>query len=146
MRLNLLIAIGLIPLAGCATVTRGTTNQVQFLSEPQGAAVRTSLNHSCMTPCTLQIGRKDEFAVTFSKPGFLDQTIEVKTQLAGAGAAGFAGNIVAGGIVGMGVDAYTGATLQHLPNPVRVILQAAPMRPVSNRPHRRGRGLTGPAS
>jgi hypothetical protein len=29
--------------AACATVTRGTTNQVQFISEPAGAEVKTSL-------------------------------------------------------------------------------------------------------
>lgn len=40
------------------------------------------------------------------------------TKVAGAGVAGFAGNLVVGGIVGMGVDAVTGSTLEHFPNPV----------------------------
>ena len=115
-------------LAGCATVTRGTTSQVQIDSEPSGASVRTSLNHTCTTPCTIQVSRKDEFAVTFSKPGFREERVDVKTQVAGAGAAGFAGNVVLGGVVGMGVDAATGATYEHVPNPVRAVLQpeAAP--------------------
>ena len=69
------------------------------------------------------MGRKDEFAVVFTLPGHEDQTVNVRTQLAGAGAAGFAGNVVLGGVVGMGVDAATGATLEHVPNPVSVVLR-----------------------
>ena len=37
---------------------------------------------------------------------------QVATQLAGAGAAGFAGNALLGGLIGMGVDASTGATFR----------------------------------
>ena len=105
-------------LCGCATITRGTTDQIQIVSDPSGADVRTSLNQVCITPCTLQVARSDQFGVVFSKPGYQDQTINVTTKIAGAGAAGFAGNLLLGGIVGMGVDAATGATLEHLPNPV----------------------------
>jgi hypothetical protein len=130
-------------LGGCATVTRGTTNQIQIDSEPAGALARTSLNHTCTTPCTIQVSRKDEFTVTFSKPGFTDERVEVKTQIAGAGAAGFAGNVILGGVVGMGVDAATGATYEHVPNPVRAVLQ--PERPAAAPPavrNRRGRPVS----
>jgi hypothetical protein len=40
-----------------------------------------------------------------------------------SGAAGFAGNILAGGLIGMGVDAATGAAQDHKPNPVIVTLR-----------------------
>ncbi|MGO4571063.1 hypothetical protein [Microvirga sp. 2TAF3] len=46
----------------------------------------------------------------------------IQTRVAGAGAAGFAGNVLIGGIVGMGVDAATGSTLEHYPNPVTASL------------------------
>ncbi len=51
--------------------------------------------------------------------------MDVRTQVASAGAAGFAGfagNILLGGIIGMGADAATGATLEHVPNPVSATL------------------------
>jgi type IV pilus biogenesis protein CpaD/CtpE len=118
----LILAAASLALAGCATVTRGTTNQIQIYSEPSGANVRTSLSQVCTTPCTLQVNRKDEFTVVVDKPGYVTQEVQVKTQLAGAGAAGFAGNVLVGGVVGMGVDAATGSTLEHTPNPVRVTL------------------------
>lgn len=140
MRLSFQAALCAAPvLSGCATVTRGTTNQIQIVSEPSGATARTSLGHQCSTPCTLQVGRKDEFSVTYSMPGYAEQTVVVKTQLAGAGAAGFAGNVIAGGIVGMGVDAATGSTLEHVPNPVSAVLQPLP-KPAPTSAAPRGRG------
>lgn len=117
-------AIGLLA-AGCATVTRGTTNNVTFNSEPTGAEVKTSLGHTCTTPCTVEVSRKSEFVAVFTKPGYKDAQAPVATRVAGAGAAGFAGNVLVGGIVGMGVDAATGATYEHFPNPVFVTLEAA---------------------
>ncbi|MCA0399572.1 MAG: PEGA domain-containing protein [Proteobacteria bacterium] len=114
---------GLLALGACATATRGTTNQIQINSEPPGASVTTSLNQQCTTPCTITVSRKDEFSVVFSLPGYEDQTIAVKTQVAGAGAAGFAGNVLVGGVVGMGVDAVTGSTLEHQPNPVIAVMR-----------------------
>jgi hypothetical protein len=117
MRFVMLGALALL-VAGCASVTRGTTNQVQINSNPPEAQARTSMGHVCVTPCTLQFGRKDEFTVLITKPGFHSVEVPVKVQVAGAGAAGFAGNVILGGVVGMVVDASTGATLEHVPNPV----------------------------
>lgn len=108
--------------AGCSTITRGTTSQVQIVSSPSEATARTSMGYQCLTPCTVQVSRKDEFSVIVSKPGYHSAEMPVRTQLAGAGAAGFAGNVILGGVVGMGVDAATGSTLEHFPNPVVVTL------------------------
>jgi hypothetical protein len=126
MNARRLVVFSLVALAGCATVTRGTTNQVQITSEPSGANVRTSIGHACVSPCTLTVDRKSEFIVTFSLDGYQDVSIPVRTQVAGAGAAGVAGNVLVGGIVGVGVDAATGASLEHAPNPVHAVLQRAP--------------------
>jgi hypothetical protein len=111
---------------GCASVTRGMTDQVQIMSDPDGAQVRTSMGHTCVAPCTLQFNRKDEFTVTASMPGYHTSEMPVSTRLAGAGAAGFAGNILLGGVVGMAVDAASGATLEHYPNPV--MMKMVPLR------------------
>ena len=138
MRSILFICAAGLALAGCATVTRGTTNQIQIVSEPSGATARTSMGYQCSTPCTVQVGRKDEFSVTFSLAGYEEQTVPVKTQLAGAGAAGFAGNVLLGGVIGMGVDAATGSTLEHVPNPVSVVMTpvAKPAPTRTSRPAR----------
>jgi hypothetical protein len=117
MRIWVLVALAFLA-GSCASVTRGTTTQVQINSNPPEATARTSMGHTCITPCTLQFGRKDEFSVIFTKQGYHSVEIPVRTQLAGSGAAGFAGNVLLGGVVGMVVDASTGATLEHFPNPV----------------------------
>jgi uncharacterized protein YceK len=133
MRFVLVALVVLAPmgLGGCASVTRGWSEQMQINSQPEGAEVRTSLSQQCVTPCTLTVQRKDEFSVSFAKPGYQPQTIQVTTRVANTGAAGFAGNILLGGVVGMGVDAASGATLEHHPNPVLAVLQpvAGPRRP-----------------
>lgn len=110
-------------LGGCATVTRGTTNDIQITSEPAGANAKTSMSHTCITPCIIKVGRKDEFQVIFNKEGYKEAIIPVKTQVAGAGVAGMAGNVLVGGFVGVGVDAYTGAAYEHSPNPVHAVLE-----------------------
>jgi hypothetical protein len=121
-------------MSACATVTRGTSEEMQFTSEPSGARASTSTGFSCTTPCTLIVSRKDEFVVKFEEEGYRPQEIPVKSQIAGAGAAGFAGNIVAGGIVGMVADAATGATLEHVPNPVHADLARIAEAPVRKAP------------
>ncbi len=132
------IVLGLVGLTfvlgGCATITRGTTGNVGFDSKPSGAEVRLSNGLACVTPCSLAVKRNEEFVATFTKAGFIGQQVEVKTQVAGEGAAGFAGNIIAGGVIGMGVDAATGGALEHVPNPVVVELEReAAARPAPTR-------------
>lgn len=110
-------------LAGCATVVRGTSEDVVINYVPSDATVITSLNHTCSaSPCTVKVPRKEEFSVTASKLGYQSQTVQVRTKFSKGGAAGVAGNIVAGGLIGVGVDAATGATLDHYPNPVNIKL------------------------
>src|SRR5690349_19831701 len=121
MRIGVVIALACLA-GSCASVTRGMTNQVQINSSPPEATARTSMGHTCITPCTLQFNRKDEFTVIITKQGFHSVEIPVRTQVAGAGAAGFVGNAILGGVVGMVVDASSGATLEHFPNPVSATL------------------------
>jgi len=129
MRISLLaILAGTLSLGACATVTRGTTEQLTFDSDPP-AAMRTSTGLTCpTTPCTLEVSRKSEFVATFSKEGYKSQNVMVQTRVAGSGAAGFAGNVLIGGLIGMGVDAANGSTLEHYPNPVSVTLEPLVLR------------------
>lgn len=103
---------------GCATITRGTTEAWTVESEPIGAEVTLSSGESCTTPCTLTKKRKDAFMVTIEKEGYETVRTQIQSQVAGAGAAGMAGNVLVGGIIGVGVDAATGATKELKPNPL----------------------------
>jgi hypothetical protein len=84
--------------------------------------------------------RNADITVTINKEGYESQVIPLTKEIPGTGAAGFAGNILAGGLIGMGVDAATGAAQDHKPNPVIVTLQpaaSAPPRAVKPRPPKR---------
>lgn len=119
-----LLLIALLPLTGaCATITRGTSEAWTVNSDPTGADVKLSTGQECTTPCTLKLKRKDSFTVTVHKQGYKKVTTQVISQVAGAGAAGMAGNVLVGGIIGVGVDAATGATKELKPNPLEVVLE-----------------------
>ena len=113
-------------LSGCATVTRGTSTQFQVTSTPPGAAVKTSTGFSCAaTPCGMKMPRKAAFDVTVSKVGFVAKTQHIRSVVAGGGAAGMAGNVVAGGLIGMAIDGTNGSMNDLTPNPLAVVLEAA---------------------
>jgi hypothetical protein len=125
--MRILGIVALCALAGgCASVTRGTTENLSIASTPSGAeAIISGLENptTCVTPCSVVVKRNADISVTVQKPGFEPQTIPLTREIQGTGAAGFAGNVIAGGLVGMGVDAVTGAARDHKPNPVIVTLQ-----------------------
>ena len=88
-----------------------------------GADVRTSTGFTCTTPCTMTVNRKNEFSVTFTKAGVEPEEVEVKTRIAGEGAAaGIVGDAIGGGVMGLAADAASGATLEHRPNALQIIL------------------------
>lgn len=125
MKYLILAAALIAPLGACATVTRGTTEAFVVETEPSGASVLTSTGMSCeATPCTFpRIRRNSDFTVTISKEGYRTTTHTVTHQTSGAGGAGMAGNVLVGGLIGVAVDASSGATQDLVPNPLRVTLQ-----------------------
>src|SRR5215203_3680535 len=142
MIIRLVLAAAVVaPCVGCASVTRGTTENISISSTPAGATAELSgLDNptSCVTPCVVVVKRSADITVTVNKEGYEPQVIPLTKEIAGSGAAGFAGNVLVGGLVGMGVDAATGAAQDHKPNPVIVTLNpavaAAPPRSAKPRP------------
>lgn len=128
--INTLIALGAVvaTASACATITRGSTEDVQFISSPSGATVKTTNGSSCTTPCTLKFDRRETFVATFTL-GTQEKKVAVETEVAGGGAAGVAGNVLVGGVIGVGVDVATGAGLDHVPNPVTVTFDPEPPAP-----------------
>ncbi len=121
-----------LALAGCATITRGTTETFVVETSPSGARVVTSLGQACdATPCAFtDMSREAEFTVTISKDGYQTVTRRIGHRLSGGGAAAaVGGNILPViSLVGVAVDANNGATQSLTPNPLRVTLVAADAR------------------
>lgn len=128
---SMLIALASILVSGCASITRGTKEVFVVDSTPQDAEVRLSSGQVGRTPASFEVGRRDTLTVFVSKPGYKSRTLIVQSEVGGGGAAGMAGNVLFGGIIGAGVDAGTGAMYEHKPNPLMVQLEpeSAPAKP-----------------
>lgn len=125
-------AIGLaLSLGACATITRGTKDAWSITTDPSGARVETSNGFQCeATPCAIKMPRKSEFTATLTKPGYKAAKVQVTNKIAGAGGAAMAGNVLVGGLIGVGVDASSGAMLDLVPNPAHVTLEKEEPAPV----------------
>ncbi|HKO72267.1 MAG TPA: translation initiation factor 2 [Bradyrhizobium sp.] len=133
--------LGIVALAatlgGCASITRGTTENISIASTPAGAEATISgldVPTACVTPCAIVAKRSADISISFAKPGFKTEVVTLTKEVPATGAAGFAGNVIAGGLIGMGVDAATGAALDHKPNPV--IVTMVPIAPAASAPVR----------
>lgn len=125
-------------LGGCASITRGYDEQINITSDPPGAVATTTgpvePQPPCVTPCSIKVRRNDNVSIAFEKPGFQPQTITLTSEIVPNGGLGFAGNAVAGGLIGAAIDAGNKAAYDHKPNPVAVTLQPIhqpPQRPAA---------------
>ena len=107
-------------LGACASITRGTSESFIIESDPPGAQAVLSNGLSCTTPCSLKVKRKDGFTVNITRTGYEPVLATITSQIAGAGAAAMAGNVLLGGVIGAAVDAGLGATKELKPNPLVV--------------------------
>lgn len=106
---------------GCATVVRGTTDTVQFDTDPAGAEVRLSNGQACVTPCNMEIKRNvRHLDVAIKLDGYHPADTMLTSEISGGGVAGVAGNAILGGVVGMVIDSASGAMLDIHPNPLIV--------------------------
>ena len=141
MRIVLVLAACFV-LGGCASVTRGWSEQISLASTPAGAVatVSGSENHTCVTPCAVKVQRNSDLQVAFELEGYEPEVVVLTKEVAATGAAGFAGNVLLGGLIGMGVDAASGAPMDHKPNPVIVTMRpiARPAAPAGKSRPKRG--------
>ncbi len=114
--------IALSLLSGCATVIKGRTQTVPVSSDPTGAEIIVNNVSMGITPAELELRRKDDHLITLEKDGYAPASVPVLKSVGGA----VWGNILAGGLIGWGVDASTGA--QYNLNPETVFVRLRPLR------------------
>jgi hypothetical protein len=100
-----LFFIVLLAASSCATLFKGTTEDVMFSSNPDPAEVWVNGAKLGLTPCTLNLETKKTYSVEFRKEGF---ATEIRTITNHVGA-GWIILDVLGGLVPVIVDAATGA-------------------------------------
>lgn len=112
-RLLVLLLAALLP--ACATVTSGTTQNISMITDPPGATCQLQRGGGIIgiinqTPGTANISRSSQaITVNCTRPGSLPavQTIPAEFQ------AMTAGNILLGGVIGLAVDAASGAIARY---------------------------------
>jgi hypothetical protein len=126
-----LAALAALSLAGCASATRGWSENITVSTTPSEATATFNITgeapKTCVTPCVMQVKRQDEITIDIVKDGYQPEVVALTKEITSTGAAGFAGNLLLGGVVGGVVDAASGAALDHKPNPV--ILTLKPIAP-----------------
>lgn len=116
------VILALCPaIAACATMARGTTEAYSITTDPAGAIATLSTGSSCVTPCKVVLGRRDEVSVVLRLAGYREQRVELTTRLSSSGLSHAVENVGNAG-VGILVDAATGATLEHVPQQISVVL------------------------
>ncbi|WP_036281768.1 hypothetical protein [Methylocystis sp. ATCC 49242] len=113
----LMTCAALIGLAGCATMTRGTTQAVAINTPGAPGATCTLTSPSVgrqmvTTPGVVTLAKgASAVSVRCSKECYSEGNGMLASSMDGM----TAGNIVVGGVVGLGVDAATGAMNQYAP-------------------------------
>jgi len=109
-----ILAIMAVALGGCATVLEGTTQVVSVDSDPRGASCdlfRETLNIGAATTPGAVMVTKSRLDITLicKKAGYEDANGSIKSGTSVA----LAGNAAVGGLVGLAVDAASGAANKY---------------------------------
>ena len=142
MKLKLIVALtAAVSLSACATIVKGSDQEIAFnTGEVTGATCAVTggsefaVNETVVTPGVLTLPRsKKALEVNCSKPGMGSGMKSVKGELE----PWVFGNIIFGGVLGAGVDAYTGSVHKY-PTEINVDLS----RPGMSTPSVTGRPIS----
>ncbi|MGB6231780.1 MAG: hypothetical protein WBF53_16820 [Litorimonas sp.] len=122
----ILMAVTAIGLGACSSIANGKNQAVMFSTgDVEGAECHITggrdgaVNMRVTTPEKAQVRRaKAAIDVECSKDGYLTASRRVESKMEGT----TGGNVVAGGFIGLGVDAMTGAMFKY-PDTILVKMQ-----------------------
>ncbi len=118
------LLLAALALPGCATIMHGSSQSLAVITEPPGATCKLEregimIGNIAPTPGTARIEKnKNDILVTCDREGFETTAIRHVSDFGGATIA----NAVAGGLIGVAVDAISGANFPYPPE-ARLILQ-----------------------
>jgi hypothetical protein len=117
-------------LSGCATVTEGKSDPLAITTVPVDGAKCTLKNGVgtwyLTTPGSVEIHKsKTDLEITCTKPGYQDAHVTLESHLEGW----TFGNLILGGVIGIGVDAASGA-MNHYQKALQITLYPVGTAPV----------------
>jgi len=120
-----LVIVGLVVLAvvvyhGCAAIFKGTSDNVDFSSDPAGAKVYVNGVIRGTTPLKLKLESKGVYTIEFKKEGYGTSTYTITNKV---GAGWVVLDVLFTGLIGVVVDAATGAWYELDSKYVNAILE-----------------------
>ncbi len=120
---TMIAAMGIM---GCATIFKGTTQDISVKSTPDKATVTIKTmagmeTFSGTTPVTAKLAKKYAYIATIKMDGYKETTIQISQSLEGW----FIGNVLCGGILGMIIDFANGAMWKLEPESINITLATA---------------------
>jgi len=117
------LALAATAMTGCATITTGADQSITVVTDPSGAECRLDRAGSTIaivnpTPGTVQVDKsKDTILLRCKAEGFQETTANLSSEFQGA----TIGNVIFGGLIGVAIDAGSGAMNQY-PNEVTLLM------------------------
>jgi len=105
--------------SGCATIIHGTTQNIPVSSVPTGAKVTVDQSTAYTTPTVLDLPRGENHTLQVSLEGYHTEVMRLQSVTSGA----VMGNLIAGGLIGWGVDAASGAQYRLVPESLHITLR-----------------------
>ncbi len=114
----MLLFFTLFSVVSCATVTQGPKQNVGVSSSPTGADVYIDGRYVGKTPLRISLSRSSPHAVRIVLDGYEPYVAEFSRK----GNVMTAGNILVGGVIGLGVDCLSGAIFRLSPEQIHANL------------------------
>ncbi len=114
LRMISIAFIGIFVFSGCATILAGGPDMVVVSSNPQGATIILDGVPVGVTPATIAFSRSCEGVVVLEKPGYQNARLDVDKVVNGW----VFGNLIIGGLLGLGIDLATSNQGKYSTNPV----------------------------
>jgi hypothetical protein len=109
---NAILIVSLLVISsGCATIIHGTTQDIGITTDPSDADLLVDGSERYKSPTKITLKRKDDHMVEITKDGYQKENINIKSVISGV----VAGNLLAGGLIGIGIDALSGGASRLVP-------------------------------
>lgn len=121
-----LVGVFIFIISGCATIIKGTNQNISIQSNPSNAKVVVKTTGGIevfngVTPASAKLPKKKEYVVTVTLDGYKEETVMISQSFE----AWTIGNIICGGIIGLIVDAVDGAMWKLEPDQIMVTMATA---------------------
>jgi len=111
--LSIVVLASSLVFSGCASIVTGSTQEMTFDSNPDGALVSVNGRPMGRTPLVIRLNKDSEDQeLTFSKEGYRTASFPIASKVN----PWFWGNIVCGGLLGSSTDGISGAMHEYSPS------------------------------